>query len=147
MAPHVHEILSLFDRVAAEASRYTAKEPRLALLGRRKGKELLAKKPRPAPFAEDVTIDRRYFVGLVYPIFAAFRANIDHKAWATGEFKWIMPPDELLAETINDLCDVVRAAYGDLNNDPAQVGKKPSAYRSCYQVVLLRLLRAGKLSS
>lgn len=147
MMPHVHEILTLFDRVVAETAKYTDKEKRLALLGRRKGKDLLAKNPKPAPFADGVVIDRRFFAGLVYPIFAAFRANMDAKAWAAGEFKWIMPPEELLAETINDLCDVVRAAYGDLNNDPAQVGKKPSAYRSCYQVVLLRLLRAGNLAA
>lgn len=144
---HIHEILSLYDRVASEASKHTQKEPRLGLLGKERGKNKQAKNPKPAPFAEGVEIERRFFVGLIYPIFAAFRANIDQKAWAEGEFRWIMPPEDLLAETINDLCDVVRAAYGDLNNDPAQVGKKPSAYRSCYQVVLLRLLRAGKLSS
>jgi hypothetical protein len=147
MMPQAHEILSLFDRVASETQHYQSKEPRLALLGRKRGKDLLAKKPKDAPFAEDVIIERRYFAGLIYPIFAAFRANIDQAAWQKGVFKWIMPPEELLAETINDLCDVVRAAYTDLNNDPAQVGKKPSAYRSCYQVVLLRLLRAGKLAA
>ncbi|SEL79076.1 AIPR protein [Sphingomonas palmae] len=146
MTPHLHEILSLYDRVAAEASKHTQKEPRLGLLGKERGKNKQAKNPKPAPFAEGVSIERRFFVGLIYPIFAAFRANIDQKAWSDGEFKWIMPPEQLLAESINDLCDVVRAAYNDLNQDPAQVGKKPSAYRSCYQVVLLRLLRAGKLA-
>ena len=124
LTPHVHEILALYDRVASEASKTSHKEPRLGQLGKERGKNKQAKNPKPAPFADGVTIERRFFVGLIYPIFAAFRANIDQKAWAKGKFQWIMPPEELLEETINDLCAVVRTSFYDLNSDPAQVGKQ-----------------------
>jgi hypothetical protein len=147
MLPHLHDILSLYDHVYEECARYSKDHKRLALLMRRKGKETQKKNPRPAVFAEDVVIDRRIFAGLMYPVFAAFRANVSPKAWARGRFEWIVDPVELLTETIDPLCEVIRQAYEDNGGDPAWVGKKQAAYLSCYHVVLLRLARKGKLAN
>jgi hypothetical protein len=52
----------------------------------------------------------------------------------------------ILNDTIDQLCDVVRTAYFDNRSDPAVVGKKQAAYLACYQVVLLKLARMGKLA-
>jgi AIPR protein len=146
MLPKLHEILVLHDRVMEECARYTKEKPRLALLNRRKGKENQKKNPKPAFFAKDRMIDRRIFIGLVYPIFASFRANVSPSAWENGKFEWIVPPCELLTETIDQLCEVIRQAYDDNQSLPASVGKKQAAYLACYQVVLLRLARKGKLA-
>ncbi|MCC5620237.1 hypothetical protein LC574_02410, partial [Nostoc sp. CHAB 5715] len=146
MLPKLHDVLILHDRVMEECARYTKEQPRLALLNRRKGKENQKKKPRPAYFANDRMIDRRIFIGLIYPIFSAFRANVSPTAWQDGKFEWIVPPCELLNETIDQLCEVIRQAYVDNNGVPATIGKKQAAYLACYQVVLLRLARKGKLA-
>ncbi|WP_082711282.1 AIPR family protein [Methylobacterium indicum] len=147
MLPHLHEILVLWERVLEECARYSTSQPRLALLNRRKGKENQKKSPRPALFAAGRTIDRRVFSGLVYPIFAAFRANVSEKDWKKGKMSWVVDPELLLEETIDQLCAVIRTAYTDNRSDPAVVGKKQAAYLACYQVVLLKLARMGKLSS
>lgn len=147
MLPRLHDILCLYDRVYEECARSSRDRPRLGLLNRRKGKENQKKSPRPAVFADGAVIDRRVFSGLLYPVFAAFRANVSTKAWKRGKFEWIVDPEELLDETIDALCDVVRTAYFDNGSDPAWVGKKQAAYLSCYHVVLLRLARKGKLAS
>lgn len=143
----MHEILVLFERVAEETSKHTHKQPRLGGLGKNRGKNLQAKNPRPAIFAEGRVIERRYFNGLVYPIFSAFRANVDPRAWKQGRFEWLADPEALLTETVDQLCAVVRTAYEDNRSDPAVVGKKHAAYFACYQVVLVKLARMGKLAA
>lgn len=147
MLPRLHEILVLWERVHEECARYTQDRPRLALLNRRKGKSNQQKKPREAVFAAGRTIDRRIFAGLLYPIFAAFRANVSPKAWKKGKFEWIVDPEQLLLDTVDQLCDVVRTAYNDNRGDPAVVGKKQAAYLACFQVVQLKLARMGKLAA
>lgn len=147
MLPRLHEILVLRDRVVEECARFSQAHPRLALLGKKRGKDNQKKRPTPAVFAAGRSIDRRVFIGLVYPIFAAFRANIRKKAWDEGRLEWIVDPEDLLAETIDPLCDVVRRAYEDYRGKPAEVGKKEAAYLACYQVVLLKLARQGKLAA
>lgn len=146
MLPRLHEILVLWERVTEECARYSQAQPRLALLNRRKGKENQKKSPRPAVFAAGRTIDRRIFVGLVFPIFAAFRANISPRAWDEGKMEWIVDPEQLLTDSIDQLCDVVRRAYVDYRT-PAEVGKKEAAYLACFQVVQLKLARMGKLAA
>ena len=133
--PNTHEVLSLFDKVVAATATHSQQAPRLGGLGRKKGKDIMKKNPKPAPFADGVTIERRWFSGLVYPIFSAFRANVDMDAWENGEFAWLMDPDELLDQTIDKLCSIVRTAYDENKNDPAQVGKRQGAYFSCYMTV------------
>jgi hypothetical protein len=147
MLPKMHEILVLWDRVQEECARPAKDKPRLALLNRRKGKENQKKRPRDAIFAAGRTIDRRVFSGLLYPVFAAFRANVSETSWKKGRFEWIVDPEQLLEDTIEQLCEVVRTAYFDNNSVPALVGKKQAAYLACYQVVQLRLAKMGKLAA
>ncbi len=146
MLPRLHDILVFWDRVMEECARYTSAQPRVAMLNRRKGKQNQRLTQRPALFATGRRIDRKVFAGLVFPIFSAFRANVSEKAWEKGKFEWIVDPEQLLHDTIDQLCQVIRTAYADNRSDPALVGKKQAAYLACYQVVLLRLARMGKLA-
>ena len=144
LVSRLHDILVLFDRVYEEAAMWK----RLGKLGRKKGKENQKKHPHPAVFAEGRSIERRVCgIGLPDPIFAAFRANVSPSAWAKGEFEWIVDPEELLGDSIDQMCEIRQDAYQDNNAKPADVGKKQAAYLGCYQVMLLKLARMGKLES
>ena len=91
-------------------------------------------------------IDRPVFTGLVYPIIAAFRANVSKDAWSQGRFEWIVDPEVLLRETIPTMSKVVKNEYYDNNSKPADVGKKEAAYRGCYADIMIKLARMGKLT-
>lgn len=147
MYPSLHEILVLWDRVYEESVRYMSKdEPRLSLLGRKPGEDNQKKNPRDSYFAHARKIDRRVTgIGLLYPIFAAFRANISPRAWNNGKFEWITNPEDLLVEQINQMCGYVRNEYYEQKRKPAEVGKKHSVYVACYQSVQIKLAKMGKL--
>ena len=54
-----------------------------------------------------------------------------------------MPLDQLLEGVINDLVGVCVVAHKDDNLKPDMVGKRESTYRTCYDKVLLHLLKQG----
>lgn len=141
MYPKLHDILTLWDRIQEE----TAKAEHLGLLGKKRGKEIRKKNPRKGVFSGR-TIDRPVFAGLVYPIIAAFRANVSKEAWSEARFEWIVDPEILLKETIPTMSKVVKNEYNDNNNKPADVGKKEAAYRGCYADIMIKLARMGKLT-
>ena len=147
MLPRLHETLVLWERVLEECARYSKESPRLSLLNRRKGKQNQKLTPKPALFAPGREIDRKIFAGLVFPIFSAFRANVSDKAWDKGRMAWVVDPEQLLGDTIDQLCHVIRNAYADNRSDPALVGKKQAAYMSCYQVIQIKLAKMGKLAT
>lgn len=137
LIPNTHEILCLWENI------YARTDPYFGLLGKQKGKQgKQAPKPKPAVFAEGVTIPRKIAEALPHPIFAAMRANIDPEAWKNGEFKWRCDVDEVLDATIEQMCRIVRDEYDRTGQPrkPAEVGKRVSAYRPCYQEVALFLL-------
>jgi len=142
MYPRLHEILVLWDHVQEQAAVWGA--PGLGDLGRRKGKTNQKKNPHEGIFSGR-TIDRNVFAGLVYPIIAAFRANISQKAWDEGKFEWIVDPAKLLHDSFDGMASIVRKEYADNNSKPAEVGKREAAYRGCYGVILMKLARMGKL--
>ena len=78
--------------------------------------------------------------GWLYPMLAAFRANV---IWDLGrkKFEWEVPLEELLKEVIDDLVDVCVSEHRDNNLKPDLVGKRESSYRQCYDKVLLHLLQ------
>jgi hypothetical protein len=141
MYPRLHDILILWDRIQEE----TAKAENLGLLGRKRGKEVRKKDPKKGIFSGRL-IDRPAFAGLIYPIIAAFRANVSKEAWAEGRFEWIVDPEVLLKEAIPAMSKVVKSEYSDNNSKPAEVGKKEAAYRGCYADIMIKLARMGKLT-
>jgi len=141
MYPRLHDILVLWDRIQEE----TAKPDSLGLLGKKRGKEARKRNPKKGIFSGRM-IDRPAFAGLIYPIIAAFRANISKEAWAAGRFEWIVDPEVLLKEAMPTFTKVVKSEYDDNNNKPAEVGKKEAAYRGCYADIMIKLARMGKLT-
>jgi len=142
LVPHVHEILVLTDRIqqlaAPSFARFKAKE---------KGKDKRAgakkHKDRDAHFAGG-KIQGAFALGWLYPMLAAFRANISPSAWKQGKFEWLADDiEDVLNSTIEEMIQVVQQEHKDNNSKPAEVGRKEAAYRGCYGIMLLEMARRG----
>ncbi len=81
--------------------------------------------------------------GWTYPMLAAFRANL--ALGVDGELAWRMPLKELLGLTIDELVGVCVVELRDNNMRPELIGKRESAYSTCYAKVELVLAKAGLL--
>ncbi|WP_414463548.1 AIPR family protein [Hyphomicrobium sp. DY-1] len=143
MLPKLHEILRLTDEVqramADELGRLKIKETK------KSNRVASAKhKDEPAYFAGG-KIGGHIPLGWLYPVVAAFRANIDPKAWATGKFRWLADPFDVLKETTEEMCSVIRQEHADNKDKPAEVGRKEAAYRGCYGIVLMELAGRGAI--
>lgn len=143
MIPHVHEILVLTDWIQQLAVEQDTLK-RLKVIKPKKASRAssVKKKDRPAHFAGGV-IGGRLPAGLLYPMLAAFRANISPKAWSEGRFEWLVEPEDLLKSTIEEMAQIVRQDYEEKKSKPAEVGRKEAAYRICYSVLLLELAQRG----
>jgi hypothetical protein len=126
-------------KIAPSFGRYKAKNTKR---NNRSGSK--ANKKRPAYFAGG-KIEGEVALGWLYPVLAAFRANISHKAWEEGRFEWLMDPTELLEATHEEMVRIVQQEHKDNNSKPAEVGRKEAAYRGCYGVVVLELAQRGLL--
>lgn len=144
IVPKLHEILVLSDRIQQES---VLKFARLKVTNAKKGNRVGSEKHkgRPAYFAEG-KIDGNFALGWLYPMLAAFRANISPSAWVEGRLEWLMDPEELLKAVIDEMAEIVIQEHKDNNRMPAEVGKKESAYRGCYGVVTMELAQRGLLS-
>jgi hypothetical protein len=82
--------------------------------------------------------------GWLYPILAAFRANV---VWdlKKSRFEWRVPNDEILTGCLSDLVSVCVNEHRNNNQKPEWVGKRDSAYRQCHLHVELYLAKQGKL--
>jgi hypothetical protein len=82
--------------------------------------------------------------GWLYPILAAFRANVfwDFKK---SRFEWLLPNDQILDKCLPDLVSVCVNEHRNNNQKPEWVGKRDSAYRQCHLHVELYLAKQGKL--
>jgi hypothetical protein len=83
--------------------------------------------------------------GWLYPMLAAFRANV---VWdlRKAKFEWRVPNEEILANCLADLVSVCVNEHRNNNQKPEWVGKRDSAYRQCRLHVELYLAKKGKLS-
>jgi hypothetical protein len=142
--PKMHEILVLADRIQQEA---------VNRLGRLKVKSAKGEnrvrsarhRNRPAHFAGG-SIDGLIHLGWLYPMLAAFRANISREAWAKGQLEWIADPEELLGAVIDEMASVVKQDHQDNKGKPAEVGRKEAAYRLCYGIMTVELAQRGLLA-
>ena len=144
---HLHEILVLSDLIQKRA----AEQPQIARLKVSKAKKnnrvrSERNKNRPAYFAGG-TIGGNVPLGLLYPMLAAFRANISRPAWKEGRLEWLVEPKELLEATIKEMVQIVRQEYDDNKSKPAEVGRKEAAYRGCYSVVVMELAQRNIVTS
>lgn len=83
--------------------------------------------------------------GWLYPILAAFRANV---IWdlKRSRFDWRVDNEEILKSCLQDLVSVCVNEHRNNNQKPEWVGKRDSAYRQCYLHVELHLAKQGKLA-
>lgn len=95
------------------------------------------------PFVKE-TVDYRVPNGWVYPMLAAFRANL--KLGEDGKsFSWRVPLPALLADVIDDLVGVCVGEHRDNNMRPELLGNRESTYSQCYREVQLYLAKKGLL--
>jgi AIPR protein len=141
LIPRLPEILRLADNIRKKTP--TASKDAGFQLGRVKlGKKVRAASPahknEPLHFIGG-SVDCRVPNGWLFPMLAAFRANV---RWdlENGLFAWKVPLDELLDAVIVDLVRVCVSEHKDNNLRPDQVGKRESTYAQCYDKVALYLL-------
>lgn len=96
------------------------------------------------PFIDE-RVDYRVPNAWVYPMLAAFRANLVFDK-ETNTYEWKVPLQKILPEVINDLVGVCVAEHRGNNFRPELVGKKESAYSQCLMKVQLYLASRSLLS-
>jgi AIPR protein len=147
MFPHLHEILVLTDCIQQRA----VKQPIMSRLKLNKSKTASRvrsekNRNRPAHF-EGGNIEGLFHQGWLYPMLAAFRANVSRKAWEAGKFEWLVEPLELLDATIEEMTEIIHQEHTENKNKPAEVGRKEAAYRACHGVLSIELASRGLLGT
>lgn len=89
------------------------------------------------------TVNYRVPNGWVYPMLAAFRANLRQKNGKS--YEWIVPLAEILPEVIDELVGVCVVEHRDNNTRPELIGKRESSYSQCYTKIQLYLAKRGQL--
>lgn len=143
--PKLHEILILSDLIQ-QLGVEVPELARIKVSSSKKENRVRSRKHkgRPAHFAGG-TIDGYFPLGWLYPMLAAFRANISPAEWENGEIQWVMEPKELLEQVIDEMARIIRQEHEDNKGKPAEVGKREAAYRACYGVVTMELAQRGLL--
>ena len=144
LIPRTHEILYLANHLRYEtpaaAKRVGFEFGRMKTGRKRAGASTF--KNTELPFINK-TMNHRVPKGWIFPMLAAFRANVDWNP-SEGKFEWIIPLEEIVPKVMEDLVRVCVTEHRDNNMKPEYVGRREAAYRQCYDKVLLFLARAGK---
>ncbi len=90
------------------------------------------------------TVKYRVPNGWVYPMLAAFRANL-RKSEDGKKLEWRVPLEKILPEVIDDLVGVCVVEHRDNNMRPELIGKRESAYNQCYTKIQLYLAKRNLL--
>lgn len=143
LVPRLPEILELSDLIQKEtpaAARRVGFE--FGRMG--KGKHRAGAKTNKnihLPFL-DTMMNYRVPKGWLYPMLAAFRANV---TWDLRhqKFEWKVPVKKLVNAIIDELVQVCVTEHRDNNLQPDKVGKRESTYVQCYDKLQLYLLESG----
>lgn len=140
--PSVHEVMVLADRIQQEALKPELGLGRLKVSNSKKENRVRSARHRgrPAHFAGG-TIEGNFPLGWLYPMLAAFRANVSRDAWEKGKFEWMVEPNDLLKAVVDEMAAVVKQEHTDNKEKPAEVGRKEAAYRGCYGVMTMELAK------
>lgn len=90
------------------------------------------------------TVNYRVPNGWVFPMLAAFRANL-RKTDNGKSLDWRVPLNTILPEVIDDLVAVCITEHRDNNMRPELTGKRESAYSQCYTKIQLYLAKKNLL--
>jgi hypothetical protein len=141
LVPRLPEILALSDTIrkcTPDAARHIGFE-----FGRMKNGNVRTGAPRNnnirLPFINQ-KMKHRVPNGWLYPMLAAFRANVQWDL-PLQKFEWKVPLDQLLPQVIDDLIGVCITAHVKDNVTPDKIGKRESIYEQCYDKVQLNLYR------
>lgn len=141
LLPKLHDILVLADRIQQDAVAHVGK---LKVKDTKQNNRVRSPKykNRPAHFAGG-TIGGLFPLGWLFPMLAAFRANISSTEWAKGNVVWVVDPEQLLNAVIDEMAEVIKQEHQDNLRKPAEVGRKEAAYRLCYGIVAMELAGRG----
>jgi hypothetical protein len=145
LVPRLPEILQLSDMIRREtptaASRVDFKFG-LMKTGKTRAGAKTNKRNVPLLFLNS-TMSHRVPNGWLYPMLAAFRANVK---WDLqhGVFEWKVPLEKLVHSVIDDLVGICVTEHRDNNLPPDKVGKRESTYVQCYDKIQLYLLESGQ---
>lgn len=142
--PKLHEILVLIDKIQQLSA---PKLGQLKISSAKTGARVGSKKhkDKPAHFAGG-KIGGNVPLGYIYPMLAAFRANISYKAWTEKrQLEWLTDPFQLLEKTVEEMSLIIKQEHQDNKGKPAEVGRKEAAYRGCYTVLTLELAQRNLL--
>lgn len=140
------EILVLSDRIQQLAyERCAATLSRRKVSNAKKNNRAANPKYKREAFFAGGTIKGKFFDGWLLPMVAAFRACVSHEDWKAGKLTWIVPPEDLLDDVIQEMVEHVMNTHEDYRDKPAEVGRKPPAYQLCYSAVQMALAQRGKL--
>jgi hypothetical protein len=141
LVPRLPEILQLSDMIRREtpaAANRVGFNFGMMKIGKARAGAKTNKKNVPLLFLNS-TMGHRVPNGWLYPMLAAFRANVE---WDLPQrkFVWKVPLEKLVPEVIDDLVGVCITEHRDNNLQPDKVGKRESTYVQCYDKIQLFLL-------
>jgi hypothetical protein len=144
LVPRLPEILELSDIIRRETP--PAAKRNGFEFGRMKAGKIRAgaktNKNIALPFLNSTT-GYRVPNGWLYPMLAAFRANVKWDLQRMN-FDWKVPLTKVVPAVIDDLVGVCVSEHRDNNLQPDKVGKRESTYGQCYDKVQLYLLESGQ---
>jgi len=85
--------------------------------------------PRPLKFIDDVSI-YTYPDAFIYPILAAFRKYVDHRAWS-----WKEKPLGIWEQRKTDIASAMKDVVGTFAGNPNKMGKSGLTWRTCYDAI------------
>ena len=130
--PLCNDILCLYEYIKVNAS--SAKSILSKLNGIKDTKTKKTKNKRIYFSTEQCLYDVP--IGLLYPIIAAFRADVYYSE-KDKEIGWWIKPEEIFDDCKSDLYDVIKNAYNNGRKyDPTVVGRDKNSYQLLYNTVL-----------
>ena len=141
LVPRLPEILELSDLIRRETPAAAGRvEFKFGMMKAGKHRAGAKSNRRNVPLVFlNSTMSHRVPSGWLYPMLAAFRANVEWDL-QQGKFEWKVPLAKLVHAVIDDLVGICVTEHRDNNLQPDKVGKRESTYVQCYDKIQLYLL-------
>jgi hypothetical protein len=145
LVPRLPEILELSDLIRREtptAANRVGFKFGMMKTGKARAGAKSNKRNIPLVFLNS-TMNHRVPNGWLYPMLAAFRANVDWDL-QRRKFEWKIPLPKIVPAVIDELVGICVTEHRDNNLQPDKVGKRESTYSQCYDKIQLFLLENEK---
>ena len=144
LVSRIHEILILSDEIQKQCAAFTSY---YKIKNKSEANRVGSKEHKKNAIFAEGEIGGLIPQGWLYPMLAAFRANVSQKSWNEGKLEWLMDPLEILPVVIKEMADIITNAHKEQKNKPGEVGRKATAYQLCYFSVFMHLVLKGKIGS